>query len=193
MNADRFDELTRAVTASRRLVLGGGLASAAAGLCLMGGEARKKRRKKRKKRRKKSKKARPNAYGCLNVGATCKKAGRCCSGICQGKKGKRKCRAHDTGTCKQNAPAFCEGDPVQTLCNNSPQCACLKTTGGSSICGSLSTESSQCAECRTDADCLALGLPPGSACVPFSTGVCAGNCPTGMACAAPCGVSMLEG
>jgi hypothetical protein len=32
-----------------------------------------------------------------------------------------------------------------------------------------------------------LGFAPGSACVPFGTGNCAGICPTGMMCVAPCG------
>lgn len=44
-----------------------------------------------------------------------------------------------------------------------------------------------CANCRTDADCLELGMPPGSACVPVAEGHCAGYaCEHGMACLEPC-------
>jgi hypothetical protein len=46
---------------------------------------------------------------------------------------------------------------------------------------------SQCVTCRRDTDCVAAGLPPGSACAPVSQGFCAGNCPGGMACLVPCG------
>jgi hypothetical protein len=41
--------------------------------------------------------------------------------------------------------------------------------------------------CRRDADCVALGVPPGVACAPRSKGLCAGICETGMACILPCG------
>ena len=37
--------------------------------------------------------------GCKNVGKKCDKDKDCCSGICKGKKGKEKCKAHDTGGC----------------------------------------------------------------------------------------------
>ncbi|MGH2617078.1 MAG: hypothetical protein ACRDJC_17740, partial [Thermomicrobiales bacterium] len=58
-----------------------------------------------KKKRRKVKKARPNAFGCLEVGDPCKTADQCCSGICQGKKPKKgkkdksKCIAHNVGEC----------------------------------------------------------------------------------------------
>ncbi len=145
----------------------------------------------KRKSKKKKKKSTPNAFGCLSVGAICKNAAPCCSGICEGKKGKRTCRAHDAGTCEQEVPAICQsGSPLTTTCNNRPDCACLRTTAGSSVCGELFCERegcSECADCQRDADCVALGFPSGAACAPVSTGICAGRCDSGMACVLPCG------
>jgi hypothetical protein len=145
----------------------------------------------KRKRKDKKKKAKPNAFGCLSVGKTCKKAEQCCSGICDGKKSKRKCRAHDTGTCDQDVAGVCQtGTPIATACNNRNDCACFRTTAGSSVCGELfcgREGCSDCADCQRDADCVALGFPSGAACAPVSSGACAGFCPEGMACVAPCG------
>ena len=127
--------------------------------------------KKRKPRRKKRKPAKPNEYGCLEVRDACRSAGQCCSGICKGKKGKKTCRAHDTGTCKQ--------DGALVPCNNRTDCGCFRTTAGSDVCAELFPPS-ECAACQRDADCLALGFPPGTACAP-------GPCEGSLACMVPCG------
>jgi hypothetical protein len=138
----------------------------------------------KRKSKKKKKKSKPNAFGCLSVGAICKNADQCCSGICEGKKGKRKCRAHDTGTCAQDVAGVCQsGTPINTACNNRADCHCFRSTAGSNVCST----GIACADCQRDADCIALGFPPGTACAPVSTGGCAGSCPTGMACVGPCG------
>jgi hypothetical protein len=92
MDGSQFDHIVRSVTDSRRSLLGATLAAAAGWLSANSTEAKKKR-----KRKKKDKKPKPNEYGCFEVGDTCKTAGQCCSGICEGKK----CRAHGTGTCQQ--------------------------------------------------------------------------------------------
>lgn len=152
---------------SRRSLLAGGLALAAERIAGSVGEAKRRRRK----RKKKPKKASPNEFGCLSVNAACTSAEECCSGVCEGKKGKRSCRAHDTGTCKQ--------DGQLVPCNNRTNCGCFVTTGGSDICAELFPPSA-CAECRRDPDCEALGFPQGSACIPF-------DCESGFACMVPCG------
>ena len=144
-----------------------------------------------KKRKRKPKKPKPNAFGCLNVGVACKNAGQCCSGICAGKKNTRKCRAHDTGTCKQKFPGLCSDPPTLAQCNGSETCYCIRTTANSNFCAQLGEP--VCVDCRKDVDCEALGMPPGSACLPTASGICGGDCPeTGMACLPPCGAGTAE-
>jgi hypothetical protein len=144
------------------------------------------------KSRNRGKKPKPNQYGCLSYGKACKRAGQCCSGICDGKKGRKKCRAHDAGTCEQGGLDYCASiNGQQTLCNNAGLCACMRTTGDSNACVSLLSPS-ECADCKTDADCEALGFAPGSVCAPYSSGICAGICDTGMACLVPCGTEVPE-
>jgi hypothetical protein len=184
---------------SRRDVLRS-LAGAGLGFSGLGGaafgaldaDAKKTRRKKKRK-----KQLRPifNQFGCLDVRQPCKgDSTLCCSGICQGaapRKGKQdtsRCVAHGTGTCDQAQPGMCEAaNPGQAVCNNSTTCVCLRTTAGSQFCGENSIPVSGCAACQRDKDCEALGFAPGSACAPFATGICAGNCTSGMVCVAPCG------
>ena len=139
-----------------------------------------------KRKRRKKKKARPNAFGCLEVGDPCQNADQCCSGICEGKKGTRRCRARGVGTCDQQALGWCRADTLK--CNNSQDCACIRTTAGSNFCVQLNVPDEEiCADCQRDADCEVLGFPAGSACAPFSVGICAGACESGMACVPPCG------
>lgn len=190
MDQNSFDVLTRSLTniRSRRHLLRG-LASLGLGLGAVRLPEVASARKKRKHKKRKGTKAKPNAFGCLEVGNACQSEEQCCSGICAGKKGKRTCRAHDTGTCDQTIQAFCAPDnPTISLCN-SASCVCVRTTAGSNFC--TSTQGAQCADCTKDADCEALGFLPGSACLPWSEGQCAGDCgETGMACAVPCGAEI---
>jgi len=146
------------------------------------------KKKRKRKHKKKDRKPRPNAFGCFNVGAVCKSAEQCCSGICEGKKDKRQCRAHDTGTCNQQDPGMCEvGNIFDALCNGGLECGCFRTTGGSDVCAALFNVS-QCADCQKDADCLALGFPPGTSCAPIGGEfACKEICIGGMACMQPCG------
>jgi hypothetical protein len=171
---NRFVAVTQSLISipSRRHLLRG-LAGAGLGLGVarLPGSAEAK-----KKGKKKPRKGRPNAFGCLEVGDPCRNAAQCCSGICKGKKGVRRCRAHDTGTCKQ--------DGVLAPCNNRTNCGCFRTTAGSDICAELFPPS-DCAECQRDADCLDLGFPAGSACGP-------GPCEGGMACYVPCGAEIPD-
>ena len=193
MDTVHFTLVTRTLTTipSRRDVLRG-LAGAglAMGLATMrppaGADA-----KKHRKRKKRKPSATPNSYGCLDVNNPCTSAEQCCSGVCEGKKGKKRCQAHDTGTCDQDLPGLCSPTPTIAPCNNSPTCFCMISTANSSFCAQLGV--TRCTNCRKDADCIAQGMPPGSACLPTSGFLCANDCPeTGMVCLPPCGVELPQ-
>jgi hypothetical protein len=187
MIATSFDAMARRLTSlpTRRDILRD-LAGTGLGLGIARWSSTAEARKKRKKR---NKKAKPNAFGCVNVGKFCKNDGQCCSGICEGKKGTRKCKAHGTGTCEQQGPEFCTAPELDLVLCNSAVCACIRTTAGSNFCFDIGAEAgSDCADCSTDADCEVLGFPPGSACAPYFNGeFCAGSCASGMKCVTPCG------
>jgi hypothetical protein len=137
-------------------------------------EAKKKRRRKRKFR-----KAKPNAFGCLDVDKACKRASQCCSGICKGKKGRKRCKAHDTGGCQPES--LCtffgeEGVPCTTSSGVPGQCG--TTTGNAGYC----VGAGDCFLCAKDADCHAI-CGPQAACVQ-----CPEECNVGTVCAGPDGV-----
>ena len=207
MDQHRFTALKDSLGSlpTRRDVLRG-LASAGLGLGTLrlsdAVEAKSKKKGKKKKKGKSKKQQQPvlNQYGCLDVGQPCKgDSTLCCSGICEGtapKKGKQdasRCVAHDTGTCRQEGEGICTAtNPAALKCNNSVNCGCIKTTAGSNFCYEGENGGNYCADCRKDADCVALGYPPGSACAPTAIGLCAGLCATGMACLAPCGTAPTQ-
>jgi hypothetical protein len=184
MNHNRFDALTRTLISvpSRRHLLRG---LAGAGLGLGGtrlpdlAEAKKKR-----KRKKKGKKAKPNAFGCLNVGDPCKSEEQCCSGICEGKKGKKRCQAHDAGICTVGLN-ICTGAVARCNADN-PSCGCVLTTGNAGFCGDFTDGANNlCRDCSEDTDCQE-EFGPGAACVALG-GICAAICPdTGTACVPAC-------
>jgi hypothetical protein len=183
MDSHQVDQLARALSGTRRALLPGALALAAGWLGIGVTGARK------HKHKKKPKKPKPNEFACLSVGKRCKSTDQCCSGICTGKKGKRRCRAHDTGTCAQGIPGVCDPEnPTIAICN-SDACLCMSTTAGSNYCANGNFN--QCSDCTKDADCEALGLPPGSACIPFPL-TCTDQCESGMTCVIPCGVAPPE-
>ncbi|MGH2618111.1 MAG: hypothetical protein ACRDJC_23025, partial [Thermomicrobiales bacterium] len=145
MDQTRFNAVTQTLNRvpSRRDVLRG-LAGAALGLGaarLPGTAAAKKKRKNKKP---KPKPAKPNAFGCLNVGAACKSAGECCSGVCEGKT----CRTHHTGICQVDYDLCITG--AAHVCNivgeGGPACACVLTTGKAPFCGDFE-EGTTCREC----------------------------------------------
>jgi hypothetical protein len=151
---------------SRRGLLHG-LASAGLGLGIVWraepGEAKKKR-----KRRKKRKITR-NSFGCVNVGGFCKNSSQCCSGICLGKKDKKRCQAHDASTCEAGqTDGFCSGVVGEVGCVTSTDGngVCLTTTGNGPYCAI----SGGCFPCKTDADCVPFCGPAG-ACI-----ACPANC-----------------
>jgi hypothetical protein len=155
MDANRFDRLTRSVAtpASRRSVLAAlGVAVAAVPPTV---NARK--RKRRKVRR--------NAFGCVDVGGFCKNGGQCCSGICTGKKGKKKCRAHDAQGCQpgvQDTTCDATGgaDVTCTTSSGATDGVCGTTTGRAGYC----LFSGGCFPCTKDAECQEF-CGPRAACI----------------------------
>jgi hypothetical protein len=92
-----------------------------------------------------------NDFDCVNVGGLCKHDGQCCSGICQGKKHKRRCRAHDQRTCHAGQiEGFCGGEPVSCVTGTGDTGSCDTTTGKAGYC----TASGNCFACSKDADCV---------------------------------------
>ncbi len=157
MNHHGVTAMTRSLTSipSRRDVLRG-LAGAGVGLSV----ARFPSGAAAVKGRKKERKPKPNVFGCLNVGDPCKRADQCCSGICAGRKRRRKCRAHDTGGCRAGSqPISCNGtDIVCTTSTGNPEGVCTTTTGNGGYC----VYSGACYPCRKDAECQELCGPQGA-------------------------------
>ena len=119
--------------------------------------------------------------GCKDVGRKCRRAQECCSDVCKGKKGKRRCKAHDTGGCR--AGFFPEGNDRPTRsCTSSSGApgSCATTTGNAGYC----VGGGDCRVCSKDADCHAL-CGPRAACVLSPIG-CAGL--SGTVCVGPDGV-----
>jgi hypothetical protein len=129
---------------------------------------------KKKRKRKKTPKLKLNAFGCVNVGGFCKNGGQCCSGICQGKKGKKKCQAHDASTCVVGQ--------ISTECGAAEDVACTTSSGGEGTCTTTTGNAAycfadgDCFPCKKDADCQAF-CGPQAACIP-----CVDDCAEGSAC-----------
>jgi hypothetical protein len=166
MDALQFDHLTR------RFVLGGLPAALGLGRVLYPDIASAKKHKKKKK-------VKLNAFGCVNVGNFCQNSGQCCSGICQGKKGKSKCQAHDAGVgCEAGVPEEgCGGRDISCTTATGIAGICELTTGNAGYCCFGFT----CFACSKDADCQAQ-CGPAAVCVR-----CAEFCPDtgGTACVNP--------
>jgi hypothetical protein len=156
----RFDHLTRTFATLRsRRAIAGALGLSALGLPSLI-DAKKKKRNKKKKIKK-------NQFGCVNVGNFCKNSGQCCSGICQGKKGKKTCRAHDGSTCMAGQTIVdCGGALVVCTTSGGAPGACLTTTGNAPFC----SVSFDCFPCQQDVDCEPI-CGQGAACI-----ACAGDC-----------------
>jgi hypothetical protein len=136
---------------------------------------------KKKKRRKRNKKVTRNAFGCVDVGRFCQRNDQCCSGICEGKKDKKKCRAHDTGDC-QAGQDNCAGTIVPCITATGDAGSCARTTGNAGYCVVVAFDF--CAACTRDTDCQAM-CGPQAACI-----VCESECePNGTGCVGPSGVS----
>ena len=147
MENRHFDDLVRGLALPRRSLLASALALVSSQLGLASGDARKKR-----KRRKPKSKPKPNEFGCLELSDACRTSAQCCSGICAGRKGTKRCRAHDTGGCQPGAePQECSGEEMDVVCTTSAgkQGICGTTTGNAGYCLSAV----RCWPCKTDRDC----------------------------------------
>lgn len=176
MDHGRFDQITRLVSSGlSRRTLAGVLGLSPLGLA---GVAESKKNNKNKK------KAKFNEFGCVDVGKFCKNAGQCCSGICEGKKDKKACQAHNEGTCVNGqVQDFCGGTDVACQTPSGEQGNCDTTTGKAGYC----TGDGDCFNCRKDADCIVV-CGASAACIR-----CTG-CPEtgGFACVGPEGNSCID-
>jgi hypothetical protein len=160
MDFERFDLLTRSVsTLLSRRVLAGVLGVAACTFPSVS-EAKKHERARKKKR------VKFNDFGCVNVGNACKNGSQCCSGICQGKRGKKRCRAHDASTCA--GQDSCAGETTMCTTTDGVAGACFVTTGNAAHCSA----SGLCFACKTDADCAPI-CGAGAACIVCEDPQCA--------------------
>jgi len=85
--------------------------------------------------------------------------------------------ARKVGTCSALRNRCTVVDPAIALCDPvNDFSACLVTTSGELFCATLFgfEQSVNCQSCNQDADCLALGFPPGSACVQLGGKFCNG-------------------
>lgn len=148
MDHDRFDQFARALShGPSRRTLAGFLGLGALGLA--GGGQIEHAWGKKKKHKKKVKK---NTFGCVDAGKYCKNAGQCCSGICKGKKGKKKCQAHGESTCTGDQAATGCGGPTAVCQTPSGDTGdCRTTTGNAGYC----VGAGRCQACTKDADCVA--------------------------------------
>jgi hypothetical protein len=111
-----------------------------------------------------------NGFGCLDVGQACKNADECCSGRCRGK-GKKHCKAHDTGGCKAGEGQCSQAAvPCRTSKGNDGDCA--TTTGNAGFC----QDNGGCQVCTRDRDCQISTNTRAAACI-----VCS-SCHEGTAC-----------
>jgi hypothetical protein len=86
------------------------------------------------------------AAACKSDGAKCRRGPECCSGTCQGKKKKRRCRS------APGALGCTIDDPYATSCPNSsdPNHFCWVTLANKPLCG----RAIQCFACAWDQDCV---------------------------------------
>lgn len=184
MESHHFDDLIRSLFASRRSLFTGTATLALGWFSSMDAGARTRHRKKRNHKKTPVPQPVVNQFGCLDVGQPCLgDNSQCCSGVCEGeppKKGKadtRTCAAHNAGDCTASRNRCTALDPGLAVCNPTSQfAACLVTTGSAPFCGTLFNFDAtvNCQTCGKDADCLALGFPPGSACVQLGGQFCNG-------------------
>jgi hypothetical protein len=143
MDAKEFDTLARSLTnpRSRR----GALAAVVGGALGLVGLAETEAKKKKKK------KPKFNEFGCVNFGGFCKNSTQCCSGICEGPKGKTRCGAHDFSTCQAGQNACDDAAAVPCVSSTGANtAACDTTTGNAPYCSA----DGDCFACTKDADCV---------------------------------------
>lgn len=134
MECSRFAAWTRC----RIGLAAGGLAASWFGLATQGSTPTAARKKHKKKQ------AKQNGFGCVDAGNFCKNGGQCCSGICQGKKGKKKCQGHNASTCQAGQQEeVCSGElSVPCLISEGVEGQCDTTTGNAPIARATASVSS---------------------------------------------------
>jgi len=110
----------------------------------------------------------------VDVNAFCQTDDQCCSGLCQGKQGKKTCQAHDQSTCQPGQDVCLGSDDVCTTTTGADG-ACATTTGKAIYCFGAGS----CAPCAKDADCVQL-VGAGAACIVCAE--CADDIPGATAC-----------
>lgn len=135
MDEQRFDALARHLArgTSRRRALG---ALAVGALGLFGGMLGE----------------RAGAKACLREGKDCKRGSQCCSGRCQGKKGRKKCRRVPFQSICTRRTDSCTG-AVKDCGVGAEFCVCNVTTSGAALC----SQGFRCPAqpCRNNPDCVA--------------------------------------
>jgi len=176
MDGTRFDDMTKRLTetGTRRRLLGGFAGGALAGfLALAAGDEVGAQEA-----------AGRAAERCLREKQACKRGNQCCSGLCKGKRGKKKCRrAPGQGTCTTDRDICRVGEPRGICTKGANQCGCLITTRGTAFCAGVGVAT----VCATDADCVAAFDVPNLVCARTAGAECNDlfNSPT--ACVLPCG------
>jgi hypothetical protein len=156
VDAKRFDRWTRTQAAGgsrRRAILGLGAAVVVAALGRRSAGA---------------------AMLCRPNQQPCKRGSQCCSGVCAGKNGKRRCRAafsQSTCTIEKNA---CPQGETTGVTDCGTDCWCWVAAEGASLCGALIDNARTCRDCAR--------IAPGTICVRGG----AGECPKPFACVRPC-------
>jgi hypothetical protein len=89
------------------------------------------------------------------------------------------------GGCAPGADACSESNTGTTFCPDNPECFCMQSTEGATLCGLLMDEGI-CGQCETSADCASFGadvfcVAGGSTvcCRPDAQNICTRICPTG--------------
>jgi hypothetical protein len=154
MNPDLFDAVARSLAPShsRRAIIGiaAGAMTVLVGSGSIGVDARQRAKKKCKAGEKK----------CKNK--CCKRGDICAKGVCV--TGKADCANNDDA---------CETGGASVLCNCGQKMGlCFQRLQGGVRCSIELGGKTGCDQCRIDADCHALGFPPGSSCVKDSGPFC---------------------
>jgi hypothetical protein len=166
MDGTRFDGLVKALTSesrSRRSVLR--LAAALAGLLAFAGAGQQ------------------AAAACKQNRRPCTGGNQCCSGVCRGPRGNKKCRAAPgQGTCTiETNTCVIGGQAAACDPGLTGTCSCYRRPNGAAFCADNTTfDCLPCAQC-----------PVGTTCVRARNGICV-SCPVGTGatdtiCVRPCG------
>jgi hypothetical protein len=171
MDASGFDGLVRSLARLRTrraaLRLTAGALVAAGGASVAAGDAKQRRKKK-----------------CKGGRVPCD--GQCCAEdkVCVG----GECVSAQ-GTCASGDNS-CNGDAAISCSNpnsGGADCACYLRLQGGTRCVQFTLDKGACDQCKTDADCVALGFPKGSSCIRDDGPDCACNANARGYCGEPCG------